>query len=372
MMFDTQAVLPLTRRMRTLVPMGLLAGAVVSVWVVGSALAARPGAPASQPALPTVVVQASHAATAAGYEGTVEAVRQAVLAAQVPGAVVQLDVKAGDRVRAGQLLLRIDARAANQNASAADAQVAAARASLQVAAQEVARKRQLFQKNYISQAALEQAEATYRAAQAQVNAQAAQAGAARTQSGFYAVQAPFDGVVSAVTVERGDMAMPGRALLTVYDPAALRVSAAVPSSLVARGVPAVRVELVGHASVTPTRVQVLPTVDAQSLTQQVRAELPAALAGVVPGQFARLWLAGSDGAAADAARPARLYVPQSALLRRAEVTAVYVLDSQGKPLLRQVRLGPVVGDRVEVLAGLDAGERVVATPQQALGAAHGR
>lgn len=370
MILDRQAVLPFFRRQRTPVHQRFLAVAVASLCVVGSVLAAAPQAPASKPALPTVAVQASHAAPAAAYEGTVEAVRQAVLAAQVPGAVVQLDVKVGDRVRAGQLLLRIDARAANQSASAADAQVAAARASLQVAAQEVARKRQLFQKNYISQAALEQAEATYRAAQAQVNAQTAQAGAARTQSGFYAVQAPFDGVVSAVSVERGDMAMPGRALLTVYDPAALRVSAAVPGTLVARGAPAVRVELAGQSAVTPTRVQVLPTVDAQSLTQQVRADLPSGLAGVVPGQFARLWLAGADAAAAGA--PARLYVPQSAVLRRAEVTAVYVLDPQGKALLRQVRLGPVSGDQVEVLAGLDAGERVVATPQQALGATHAR
>ncbi|WOP14388.1 efflux RND transporter periplasmic adaptor subunit [Ottowia sp. SB7-C50] len=167
---------------------------------------------------PTASVQSSASAASASYEGTVEAVRQAVVAAQVPGAVVALQVKVGDTVRAGQVLARIDARAAEQGAAASAAQVAAARAALDVAAQDLNRKRVLFQKNYIAKAALEQAEAQYRSAQAQVNAQAAQAGAARTQTGFHTVTAPFDGVVSVLSVERGDMAMPGRALMTVYDP----------------------------------------------------------------------------------------------------------------------------------------------------------
>ena len=314
--------------------------------------------------LASVAVQASRAGAGASYEGTVEAVRQAVLAAQVPGNVVELNVRAGDRVRAGQVLLRIDARAAEQGAAASAAQVTAARAALEVAAQEVARKRQLYARNYIAKAALDQAEGQYRAARAQVEAQAAQARAAQAQTGFHVLQAPFDGVVAALGVERGDMAMPGRALLTVYDPGALRVTAAVPSAALAAGAQGAQVQLATHAEpLTPTRLQVLPTVDAASLTQQVRAELPAGLAGVVPGQFARLTLPG--GGAALAGAPQRLYVPQGAVLRRAELTAVYVLGAQGEPLLRQVRLGPVQGERVEVLSGLNAGERVLTEPRAA-------
>ncbi|QTD44155.1 efflux RND transporter periplasmic adaptor subunit [Ottowia testudinis] len=333
--------------------------ACLLAWSAASGQSANAAEP-----LPSVPVGAVHAAATASYEGSVEAVRQAVLAAQVPGNVVELHVKAGDRVRAGQLLLRIDARAAEQGAAASAAQVAAARATLEVAAQEVARKRQLYAKNYIAKAALDQAEGQYRAAQAQVNAQTAQARAAQTQAGFHAVRAPFDGVVSAVTIERGDMAMPGRPLLTVYDPAALRVTAAVPSAALRGNVQGVRLTLATQAeSVAPTRVQVLPTVDAASLTQQVRADLPAALAGVVPGQFARLSLPGAGAALSGA--PQRLFVPAPAIVRRAEMTGVYVLDEQGQPLLRQVRLGLAQGDQVEVLSGLSAGERVVTTPQAA-------
>jgi multidrug efflux system membrane fusion protein len=83
------------------------------------------------------------------------------------------------------------------------------------------------------------------------------------------------------------------------------------------------------------------------------------LPGVTPGMFARAWLAVAGSA------DLRLYVPARAVVRRAELSAVYVLGSDGRPLLRQVRLGRSAGDKVEVLAGVSAGERVVLDPQAA-------
>lgn len=326
--------------------------------------------------LPSVAVQSRADTSTLGFDGVVEAVRQTVLASQVAGAIVRLDVQVGDRVRAGQVLMRIDARAAEQTAAASEAQVRAARAELDVATKDFRRQQQLFRDNFISAAALDRADAAFKATQAQLQAQIAQAGAARTQSGLHVVTAPFAGVVSEVPVQLGDMALPGRALATVYDPALLRITAAVPQTvaqrLVAGQMP--RAELPGlpgaAAWVTPQRLQQLPTVDAATLSVQLRAELPPGLAGVVPGMFARLWLplsgaGGATGAAARAVPAEGLSVPLQAVVRRAELTGVYVLDAAGQPVLRQVRLGRSQGDQVEVLAGLMAGERVVTTPQAA-------
>ena len=317
-------------------------------------------------ALPTVTARASAQAAPAGFDGRVEAVRQAQIAAQVPGAVVELNVHAGDRARAGQVLLRIDARAAEQGLAASTAQVTAARAQRDVAAKELARKQQLYEKRYISQAALDQAEAAYKAAQAQADALAAQTSAAQTQTAFHEVRAPFDGIVAQVAVERGDMAMPGKPLLTVYDPAQLRVSAFVPATALgenAKGIEGARVQLAGQAeAIAPARVQALPTVDAASLTREVRADLPAGTSAA-PGQFARLLLPGA------AAGAQRLVVPRATVVRRAEMTGLYVLDESNAPRLRQVRLGAAAGDEVEVLSGLDAGERVVTDPHAATRAA---
>lgn len=348
---------------------GVIAITSASSAQTGDAAAVKTSAESSTATmLPTVVARGAANGEQTAYDGVVEAVRQTVIASQVSGAIVQLDVKAGDRVKAGQVLLRIDARAADQAAAASEAQVQAARASLDVAKADLARQQQLFQKNYISPAALERAEAQFKATEAQVNAQLAQAGAARTQTGFHIVRAPYAGVVSEVPVMLGDMAMPGRALVTVYDPTALRVTAAVPQTVLsnrsANTAPAARAELPGLSAnaqwPATVRTQVLPTIDASTHTAQVRLDLPAALAGVTPGMFARVWLAGGSIATAT-----RITVPASTIVRRSELTSLYVLGSNNQPLLRQVRLGRSEGDSVEVLSGLSNGERVVTEPQLA-------
>ncbi len=321
---------------------------------------------ASDTALPHVIVSAGGASDRVGYDGVVEAIRQTVLAGQVSGAIIALDVKAGDLVKAGQTIARIDARAAEQNKAASDAQVQAARAALEVASRDVERQRQLFQKRYISEAALERAEAQFKSTQAQVDAQLAQAVAARTQTGYYTVRAPYPGIIAEVPVSLGDMAMPGRPIATLYDPSALRIAAsipqtALPTSLTHRDV---LIEIPG-ASVQPTarieplRVAILPMVDPSSHTVTVRLDLPPGGA-FKPGMFARAWIAPVKDLSTT-----RIAVPASAVVRRAELTAVYVLDAENRPLLRQVRLGRVAGDQVEVLAGIAVGDRVVTQPQMA-------
>ena len=319
--------------------------------------------------LATVAVQSSGAAGVErmSFDGVVEAVRQSTLSAQVAGAIVALNVKAGDRVRAGQELLRIDARAASQNTAATVAQVEAARATLNVSSKEYERQKQLFQKQYISQSALDRAQAQFQASQAQMQALQAQSDAAHTQSRFFVINAPYAGIVSDVPVALGDMAMPGAPLLTLYDPAALRVSAPVPPSTVTSGpAEAIQFEIPGlaQALMAPKSAALLPQVDAATHTAQLRLALPDNLKGATPGMFARVWLAAS-GVGKTTTDSERLYVPTSAVVRRAEMTGLYIVNDKGRPMLRQVRLGRVAGERVEVLSGVEKGEKVAADPQAA-------
>lgn len=308
------------------------------------------------------------------FDGVVEAQRQTVMASQVAGAIVQIEVKPGDRVSQGQVLLRIDARAAQEAALASEAQAQAAHATLQLATRDFERQQQLFKQRYISQAALDQAESQFKATQAQVNAQLAQASGARAQSSLHVVRSPYAGVVSEVPVALGDMAMPGRPLLTVYDPKALRVTANVPQSVVSSWgpKPQLSLELAGQQGITPARVQILPVVDATTHSVQLRLDLAEAnMAAATPGMFARLWLselasdAAPGAATGKSTAPAPIMLPRSAVVRRAELNAAYVLDPQGRPLLRQLRLGRVQGEMVEVLSGLNLGERVATDPAAA-------
>ena len=319
--------------------------------------------------LATVTVQGagSPATDQVSFDGVVEAVRQTNVSAQVSGAIVALNVSVGERVRTGQELLRIDARAAGELAAASAAQVRAAQASLSVASADYERQNKLFQKQYISQSALDRAQGQFQAARAQVQALQAQAGATRTQSSLFVVTAPYAGVVSAVPVALGEMASPGRLLVTLYDPSALRVTAAIPQSALV-GVPdgkSLRLQLpgtsAGQLQLESGSVQVLPAADAATHTLQLRLGLPASVKDAVPGMFARVWLS----AAARSGEGARLYVPASAVVRRAEMTGLYVVDAKGRALLRQIRVGPLEGDRIEVLSGVQKGEKIATNPQAA-------
>ena len=328
--------------------------------------------PAAAGGLDTYIVGAPAAGASYLATGSVEAVRQGTLGAQASGRVTEVLVRNGDAVRAGQPLIRLEPGDALDDANAAGAAAAGAAARLASVQADYQRARQLREQEYISVAAMQRAEAALRSAEAEARATAAQASAARTRAGWRTLSAPYAGRVTDLMVTPGDLATPGRPLLALYDPAALRVVAQVPESLAPRLQAAAPVQVLPRDAVPgatrpgATRVlaaawRVVPAVDPVSHSVEVRAELPPGTA-LQPGQFVglRLPLAGAA---------AQLSVPRAAVLRRSEVTAVYVVDGQGRARLRQVRLGVAAGSEAQVLAGLQRGERVALDPVAAARAA---
>ncbi|WP_306602756.1 efflux RND transporter periplasmic adaptor subunit [Azonexus sp.] len=279
-------------------------------------------------------------------ESVVEAVQQTTIGAQVAGRVLEVRADAGQRVNKGDLLMRIDAREASEAARAADAQYNVAKLNYE-------RHQQLKAQKFVSQAALDKAKADFDAA-------AANRGAAGASQSHATIVAPMAGIVARRHAEAGDMAMPGTPLFTIYQPGSLRVTASVPQYRLAamRGVTTARVEFPELGKwVEATAVQVLPTADAATHVSQVRVNLPA-LPEATPGMFARVHFV--------TGRADKLTVPASAVLRRGEVAAVYVLLPDNRLSLRQLRLGEAVGQgEIEVLAGLAAGDKVVTDPVKA-------
>lgn len=328
--------------------------ALVAATIALPAMAALP--------LDTVTVQAAPVEGIHVADGIVEAVRQSAISAQVPARIVEMRVRAGDHVKAGQVLIRLDSRVAADQVTASQAQAAAARAQLDAARKEYERSARLHAKRYISQAAMDQAEAQFKAAEAQARSTLAQAGLAATQSTYMTLLAPYAGIVATVAAEQGDLATPGVPLVTLYDPSQMRVVATIPEGRV----PALdlarpaRIEFGGASSprraVEAASVQVLPTADPSTHTRQVRLALPAGSVAVAPGVFARvqLPLTGKVGNT--------LAVPLAAVVQRPEFNAVYVVAADGRAQLRQVRLGRVTGNEVEVLAGIAPGERIAVDP----------
>lgn len=282
-------------------------------------------------------------------EAVIEATQQATVATQVAGRIIEVKVEVGQRVKAGQLLMRIDAREAAENVAAAKAQLVQAEANFQ-------RTQSLFKQKFVSQAALDQADATLKSARAQ--AAAAGAGASHAT-----VTAPISGIVAARHAELGELASLGKALVTIYDPKDLRAIASIPQYRLKDAQKATRARIEFPESqrwLEGTRLEILPTIDAQSHTATARVYLPEdpeQLKGLVPGMAARVHFV--------AGQAQKLTVPTQAVLRRGEISAVYVVGKQGndRPVLRQVRLGePVADGEIEVLSGLAAGETVSLDP----------
>jgi RND family efflux transporter MFP subunit len=322
---------------------------LTSAWLPTAAVMAQaPAAPvAAAVATTTETVQLRNVELTYPAEAVVEAVRQATVAAQVQGRVVEVRVDAGARVKQGETLMRIDAREAAEGVAGAQAQLAQAKANYE-------RTKSLVDRKFMSPSALDQAEAAYKAAQAG-------AGASGATLSHALVTAPLSGIVSQRHTELGELAAPGKPLLTVFDPKGMRVVASVPQFKLAdvKKIAKAKVEFPETGQwIDAVRVEILPAADPRSHTVTARLYLPDDLAGVIPGMAARAHFVTGQGA--------KLTLPAAAILRRGEVTAVYAIDDKNQPRLRQVRPGEAVaGGRVEILAGIKPGDRIALDPVKA-------
>ncbi len=304
--------------------------------------------------LATVAVQYQEVPETYTVEGVVEATRQSTVSAQINGRVKEILFDVGDTVKKGQVILRIDEREAAQALSGSQAQVMQAQAALQNAKANYERARQLFAQKFISQSALDKAQAEYQIALAQAAASEAGAGRSKLERGYTAVVAPFGGLVAARLVEVGELVTVGKPLMTGFDPSHMRVIVNVPQDKLADigAHPEVNVELPSLGRwAKAAEVTVQPLADPRTHSTQVRIALSANEAGVYPGMFVRAHFT--------VGQSKELLVPESAVLRRGEVVAVYVVRADGGLELRQVKLGERAGkNEIEVLAGLSPGERV--------------
>jgi RND family efflux transporter MFP subunit len=330
---------------------------------------AAPGFAQAQP-VPTVAVVAKAVGSMLELDGTIQAVKQSTVSSQASGRLASLLVKAGDKVRAGQVLATIDDREAAVGMQRSQAQVNQADAELRNAKANLERTRDLQSKGFVSKAALDTADAQYQSGMAMRDQAAAAAKQSSISQGFTKVTAPFDGWILQTHAEAGDLAVPGKPLVTIYAPQPLRAVVQVPASRgqAVRSATQTLVQLedaTGQVQWTaPVSRSAVPSADPVSQTTEWRLELPAReSAAMAPGSQVRVRFVQAQGAASSVS--AKLLLPSAAIVRRGELTAVYVATAGGFSL-RAVRLGSAQGaDGVEVLAGVVAGDVVALDPIRA-------
>lgn len=294
-------------------------------------------------------------------DGRIEAIHRSTLSAQTSGRVVEVLFEAEDSVTEGQVVLRLRDVAQRANLGAAEATYKGAVASADQALAERNRVREVFRKKLVSQAAMDAAQTALNNALAARDSAAAAVEQAREQLERTVVRAPYTGVVLERHIEVGESASPGAPLMTGASLEHLRVRTLVPQRWVADAKAAAAMRVIGAdgASVATETPVFFSSSRAGSPGITARADLPVASPGFYPGMYVKVALASGERES--------LSVPNAALLRRAELRAVYVVDGE-RVQLRQVRPGAVGAERTEILSGLAAGEQVALDPLAA--AAH--
>ena len=312
--------------------------------------------------------------------GTVRARTAATISSKVMGYVQQVTVQVGDRVREGQVLVTLDARELEEGVRGAEAgraevqsaipeaesALAAAKASLDLAQTTFKRIEDLAAKKSISSQEFDEASARLKAAQAnyemarakraQLDPRLARAEqelrSATIMRDYARISTPFSGIVTAKSVEPGNLATPGAPLLTIEQDSVYRLEASVDESRLpsARAGAPVEVALEGLDRKLNARVsEVVPAVDAASRSSIVKIDLPA-IPQLRSGMFGRAFFPlGSRTVVA---------VPASAIVERGQLQSVFVAE-EGTARTRLVTTGQRSKDAVEVLSGLNAGEKIV-------------
>jgi RND family efflux transporter MFP subunit len=270
--------------------------------------------------------------------GTVRSKTRATLEAKVTGRITKLPVVLGQPVKAGELVVRLDA-------AEIVARLDQAEASLQQAERDRKRIATLFDQQAVTRAEYEAADTRRRVAEGA-------AAEAKAMLGYMALVAPFDGVITKKWVEAGDLATPGKPLLTLEAPSELQLEADVPEAMashvrresrLACRVDDVTVELTGVVN------EIAPNADPGSRTFRVKLDLPPT-PGLRLGQFVRLLVPVGESRS--------LRVPAKAVVQRGQLEIVFVVADQNAQL-RLAKTGRRFGDTVEILSGLDADDSVV-------------
>ncbi len=350
---------------------GLIAAAVVGLSSCSTERQAE--APPTQTVrnIPVLAVQQANVPDLLEAVGTVRAAQTSDLASQMMGNIVEVRAHEGDRVQRGQVLAVIDdsqPRAAVDRAIAAGVatqqQLVAADSDLSLAESTLKRYQNLYERKSVSPQEFDEVKARQQAALARRDmAQAGQAQSqaalnqARTSLDYTRIRAPFDGVVTEKKADSGSLASPGMPIFTVEDERRYRLEATVNESdlrYVRTGQQvSVAIDALDNGGLKGKIMQIVPAADPASRTFLVKIELPTDTR-LRSGLFGRVQFSRGERQA--------LLIPRSAVVERGQLQGIFVVDQNKVASLRYITLGRPSGSAIEVLAGLQHGERLVAKP----------
>ncbi|RYU61908.1 efflux RND transporter periplasmic adaptor subunit [Methylolobus aquaticus] len=326
------------------------------VWLEGGFRDKVPPGEASVPAssgVPTVTTAArlQDIGEVASWPGTVSARTEAQLSPKIAARIETIQVRAGDRVSRGDLLVTLDDRSLKAKLEQARSALMAAQAEATRYRADAQRTEALFRKEAATRQSFDAALAATKAGDARVRE--AESGVREIETLFSetALRAPFDGVVQQRHRDPGDTALPGTPILTILESSRLRVEVPIPERCAGSlriGNPLSLVERATSRRLTVEVSEIAPSADPQTHTVLIKANLPSG-SSLKPGTF--IWVEQACG------QRRVLLIPASAVRRVGQIESVHLVR-EGRAELRHVRTGQAYGDAVEVLSGLKEGDLI--------------
>lgn len=305
---------------------------------------------------PTSVAQYQTIAKQTQVDGVIEAVNRSTVSAQTSGRITEVNFDIGDYVKANSVLVRISKVEQQPQLAAADAVRQEAEARLTEAEAEHARITEVYRKKLVAKSAMDKANADLKSAKQRYVAAKAKAKQAKARLTYTTVRAPYSGYVVKRFVDMGETVAPGKPIMSGLSLDQLRATAYIPQALITqvRSLTKAIVETTDNRRIESESIQVSPQADPSNHAYLLRIYLPERTQNVLPGMFVKLKL--------NTGEQTVLLVPPQALVRRSELTGIYVLDKDQRVILRQVRVGHSYPGGVEVLSGLTQGERIALDP----------
>jgi membrane fusion protein, multidrug efflux system len=340
-----------------------LAGLVGALAVVTLAACGKKEAPpvVLRPVV-AVAAEADTKGSQSSLPGTVESRYSTPLSFRVGGKIIERRVRLGDRVKAGEVVARLDPSDNTKNAASAAAQLSAAEHQLTYAEQQVMRDHAQAKENLISRAQLEQTENAYAAALAQRNQAQAQAALSQDQLKYTTLVADKAGVITAEQADTGQNVSAGQAVYNLAWSGEIDVVADVPETALAslkvgQNATVTIGALLGKKFAARVR-EVSPAADAQSRTYRVRLTLEAPTPEVRLGMTADVAFAQTTASASGT--PAQSFtLPSTALFHAGKLPAVWIVKADNALELRRVEISRYGERTVTVSQGISAGDRVV-------------
>lgn len=314
-------------------------------------------------------------------DARLEAINQSTISAQTSGIVESINFDINDQVKAGQTLIIINDSQQKAGLSQAEANVAQAEAMNEDAQVLLKRNRSLYKKNTLSKGELDSSIARAKSAAAAVLAAKASVVQAKEQLSYTKIIAPYSGVVSQRMVELGELVSPGQPLMTGFSAQPLRATTSIPQHLVSKlsvDNDTSNISIKSQGQLFPIDGYTLfPYADSRYSSVQARIDLaPFEVnkdsAGLIPGAWVEVALPVSPED-----KKKSIVVPEAAVIQQGEVASIYIIDPNTQALkLRYVRLGSSVestqidsttanNKQIEVLSGINAGDRVVVNALEA-------